>query len=221
MILSAAATRTYAGRNSAAPALSGRSKARGRSARIASAALLALGLSLGGCASGSYPVASVTEANSQVRSGYGISAGDQVKVTVFDEPSLTGEFEVDGAGDLSMPLIDKIPVAGRTPQEISNMITAKLTQGGYVLSPKVSVEVLQYRPVYVLGEVSQPGEYPYTPDLTVFQAVAKAGGFTPRANKTAVVLERSGWDQPHEIRLTDQPLMIAPGDTIIVKESFL
>ncbi len=176
---------------------------------------------LAGCASTDYPVSSVADANVSASTGYAVAAGDSLKVTVFDEPSLTGEFVIDSAGNLAMPLIEKVAVAGKTPNEVAGLITTQLKAGGYVLDPKVSVETLAYRPVYVLGEVSQPGEYPYSPDLTFFQAIAKAGGFTPRANKTMVVLQRSAWSTPRTIKLTDEPLMIAPGDTVIIEESFL
>lgn len=190
-------------------------------AALVSGALAVLGLTLAGCAGSSYPSSSVSAANSAVASGYSVAAGDNLKITVFDEPSLTGEFQVDSSGDLAMPLIEKVAVTGKTPNEVAGLISAQLKAGGYVLDPKVSVETLAYRPVYVLGEVSNPGEYPYSPDLTFFQAIAKAGGFTPRANKTSVVLQRAAWSTPRVIKLTDEPLMIAPGDTVIIEESFL
>ena len=190
-----------------------------RAASVSGAA--ALGLALSSCAGTGYPSSSVADANTSVSSGYAVAAGDNLKITVFDEPSLTGEFQIDSAGDLAMPLVEKVPVVGKTPNEVAGLISSSLRSGGYVLDPKVSVEVLAYRPVYVLGEVAQPGEYPYSPDLTFFQAVAKAGGFTPRANKSVVVLQRAAWSTPRTIKLTDQPLMIAPGDTVIIEESFL
>lgn len=190
-------------------------------AALVSGAMAMTALGLSGCASNDYPTSSVANANTTVSSGYAVAAGDNLKVTVFDEPSLTGEFLIDSAGNLAMPLIEKVPVAGRNPNEVAGLISSQLKAGGYVLDPKVSVEVLAYRPVYVLGEVAQPGEYPYSPDLTFFQAIAKAGGFTPRANKTMVVLQRSAWSTPRTIKLTDEPLIIAPGDTVIIEESFL
>lgn len=188
---------------------------------LLSGAMAVVALGLAGCASTGYPTSSVSEANNTVNSGYAVAAGDNLKITVFDEPSLTGEFQVDSSGDLAMPLIEKVAVTGKTPNEVAQAIGTQLRSGGYVLDPKVSVEVLAYRPVYVLGEVDQPGEYPYSPDLTFYQAIAKAGGFTPRANKTIVVLQRSAWSTPRTIKLTNEPLMIAPGDTVIIEESFL
>ena len=85
--------------------------------------------------------------------------------------------------------------------------------------PRVAVEVMQYRPIYVLGEVGRPGEYPYANELTFLQAVAKAGGFTARANKDSVVLQRAGAAE-RLVELGDAPLMVAPGDTVIVREAF-
>ncbi|GGD72191.1 polysaccharide biosynthesis/export family protein [Croceicoccus mobilis] len=188
---------------------------------LMAASCLALGLALTGCGGADYPVASISDANATIANGYTVAAGDQLKVTVFDEPSLTGEFQVDSAGDLAMPLIEKVAVTGKTPNEVAMLVTSQLKAGGYVLDPKVSVEVMGYRPVYVLGEVGEPGEYPYAPELTIYQAIAKAGGFSPRANKTSVVLQRASWASPRVIKLTGEPLMIAPGDTVIVEESFL
>lgn len=188
---------------------------------LVSGAIAMTGFGLSGCASTGYPTASVSEANTSVSAGYAVAAGDNLKITVFDEPSLTGEFQIDSAGNLAMPLIEKVAVTGKTPNEVAALIGTELKSGGYVLDPKVSVEVLAYRPVYVLGEVTQPGEYPYSPDLTFFQAIAKAGGFTPRANKTMVVLQRAAWSTPRAIKLTDEPLIIAPGDTVMIEESFL
>jgi protein involved in polysaccharide export with SLBB domain len=186
-----------------------------RTSVTASAVLLLLSA----CASTDVPAASVSEANSLVHNGYVLSAGDKVKITVFDEPSLTGEFQVGSGGELALPLIEPLPVAGRSPSDVAAEITSALADGGYVLEPRVSVEMLQYRPVYILGEVSNPGEYPYTGELTFLQAVAKAGGFTPRADKGRVVLQRAGTGD-RLIELGESPLMVAPGDTLIVRQSF-
>ena len=123
---------------------------------LLSGAMAAAVLGLSGCASTGYPSASVSEANTSVNSGYAVAAGDNLKITVFDEPSLTGEFQIDSSGDLAMPLIEKVSVAGMNPNEVAQAIGTNLKSGGYVLDPKVSVEVLAYRPVYVLGEVDQP-----------------------------------------------------------------
>ena len=138
----------------------------------------------------------------------------------FDEPTLTGEFGVGLDGSLSLPLINAMQAVGQTPGELSAKITSALAAGGYVLSPRVSVEVAQHRPFYILGEVNAPGEYPYIGDLTVEQAIAKAQGYSARANKSEVVLRRQGWAEGRKVRLGSTPLLIAPGDTITVQEAF-
>jgi polysaccharide biosynthesis/export protein len=165
------------------------------------------------------PTLTAAQLNSELATGYRVAAGDRVKVTVFDEPTLTGEYLIGVGGSLSMPLISSIAVEGRNIAEIEATIAEKLKVGGYVLLPKVSVEILRHRPFYILGEVNKPGEYPYTGDLTFEQAVATAGGFTPRANRRNISLRRQGWANSQRVRLSDQALKIAPGDTISVRES--
>lgn len=177
-------------------------------------------LLLAGCAGSDLSVLSVADANAGLTQGYRIAGGDRLKVAVFDEPTLTGEFSVGLDGRLSLPLIAPIQAAGLAPEQLAAQITAALADGGYVLSPRVSVEVSQHRPFYILGEVTAPGEYPYTGDLTAEQAIAKARGYTPRANKSEVILRREGWSEAKRIRLGTMPLLIAPGDTITVQEAF-
>ena len=172
------------------------------------------------CAASDLPLVSVADANSGLVQGYRIADGDKLKVTVFDEPTLTGEFGVGLDGSLSLPLIKSMQASGQTPSELATKITSALAAGDYVLSPRVSVEVSQHRPFYILGEVNAPGEYPYIGDLTVDQAIAKAKGYSARANKSEVVLQRQGWTQGRRVRLDSAPLLIAPGDTITVQEAF-
>jgi polysaccharide export outer membrane protein len=179
----------------------------------------AMAAALASCTTTQLPRMSVTEANSQIHEGYVLTAGDRLKVTVFDEPNLTGEYQVGARGDLALPLIDAIEAEGSSPEDLAATIAAALAEGGYVLDPRVAVEVMQYRPIYVLGEVGRPGEYPYANELTFLQAVAKAGGFTARANKDSVVLQRAGAAE-RLVELGDAPLMVAPGDTVIVREAF-
>jgi polysaccharide biosynthesis/export protein len=184
--------------------------------------LPAIGASLfmASCATSDLPQVSVTDANAGLVQGYRIADGDKLRVTVFDEPTLTGEFGVGLDGSLSLPLINSMQASGQTPSELGAKITSALAAGGYVLSPRVSVEVSQHRPFYILGEVNAPGEYPYIGDLTVDQAIAKAKGYSARANKSEVVLQRQGWTQGRRVRLDSAPLLIAPGDTITVQEAF-
>jgi polysaccharide biosynthesis/export protein len=172
------------------------------------------------CAASDLPQVSAADANAGLGQGYRIADGDKLRVTVFDEAALTGEFGVGLDGSLSLPLISSLQASGQTPNELAAKITSALAAGGYVLSPRVSVEVSQHRPFYILGEVNAPGEYPYIGDLTVDQAIAKAKGYSPRANKSEVVLQRHGWTEGRRVRLGSAPLLIAPGDTITVQEAF-
>lgn len=183
-------------------------------------AAIGAGLLLVSCATSNLSLVSVTEANVGLSQGYRIAGGDKLKVSVFDEPTLTGEFGVGLGGNLSLPLIAPMQVSGLAPDQLAAKIATALAEGGFVLTPRVTVEVSQHRPFYILGEVAAPGEYPYIGDLTVEQAIAKARGYTPRANKSEVVLRRHGWNEGKRVRLGTMPLLIAPGDTITVQEAF-
>lgn len=182
---------------------------------VASACLLGAG-----CATNDLPVQTAAVANSEVAEGYFVDAGDQVKVTVFDEETLSGEFEVGSGGTLAMPLIEPLIIKDMTPGAVATLIETKLKEGGFVLYPKVAVEILEHRSFFILGEVNAPGEYPHNGELTLEQAVAKAGGFTPRAEKKSVVLKRQMWASSRLIRLDNTALKVAPGDTITIRESF-
>jgi len=182
--------------------------------------LLVFALALASCAGPNLAVMSVTQANGQLAQGYQIGAGDKLRVTVFDEPDLTGEFSVGEEGHLALPLIDAFDASGMGPAQVGEAIAQRYLVGGYVLSPRVSVEVLEYRPYFILGEVNTPGEYEYGDRLTLDQAVAKAAGYTPRADRSSVILLRQDWDTARRIQLDGTPLEIAPGDTITVREAF-
>ncbi len=172
------------------------------------------------CASNNLSVLSAPQANSELVSGYLIGAGDQLKVTVFDEETLSGEYDVGIGGILALPLLDPIVVQDKGPTQVAKLIETSLAEGGYVLYPKVSVEILEHRSFFILGEVTTPGEYPHNGELTLEQAVAKAGGYTARAEKRSVILRRQGWAENKLVELGQTALKIAPGDTITVKESF-
>ena len=149
---------------------------------------------------------------------YRLGTADKVRVTVFGETELSGEYEVDGSGFLRMNLIGQVRAAGLTIQEFERDLKAKLEEG-YLKDAKVSVEVTNYRPFYIIGEVNKPGEYPYSNDMTILNAVAKAGGYTYRANETNVYLRRNG--SMDEIAVpADQRTKIHPGDVIRIPERF-
>lgn len=172
------------------------------------------------CASNTLTVMSASQANSELALGYPIDAGDKLKITVFDEEPLTGEYNVGMGGALSLPLLEPIVVKNMNPKQVAQLIEERLSAGGYVLYPRVSVDILEYRPFFILGEVAAPGAYPHGGELTLEQAVAKAGGYTPRAKRSAVVLKRQDWAESKLIKQGDAALRVAPGDTIIVQEAF-
>ena len=149
---------------------------------------------------------------------YQLGSGDQLRVIVFGEENLSGEFLVDGGGTVSMPLIGELEAAGKTVQQFRVELEQRLSNG-YLTNPRVSAEVLNYRPFYILGEVEESGEYPFSDGLTVMNAVARAGGFTYRANTRVVFIQRAGTSSEVETPLS--PLLrVMPGDTIRIGERF-
>ena len=149
---------------------------------------------------------------------YRLDAGDRVKVTVFGQQDLSGEFEVDGAGRLSLPLIQHVQARGSTLAELEQAITGKL-KPDFLKNPRVSVEVLNYRPFYILGEVKNPGSYPFVNGMTVINAVALAGGYTYRAKENTVIIVRAG-DAKRKPLPADHDTVVLPGDVIEVPERF-
>lgn len=176
---------------------------------IALLALVAL-LPLGGCANGvgTVPLPDASR-------DYVLGVGDSLRITVFGQDSLTGEYRVDARGAVSFPLINDVDAAGYTTSELEHAIKTKLDPA-YVIDPRVSIEVLNYRAIYVLGEVQSPGRYEYAPNMTVMQAIASAGGHTYRANENTVELTRHVKGALSTFTI-DQKTMIKPGDTIVVK----
>ena len=149
---------------------------------------------------------------------YKVGAGDKVRIIVFGEDALTGEFFVSGGGKIAFPLIGDIDVLGLTIPEIQAAVEAKL-KDGYLKQPKVSAEVLNYRPFYILGEVMKPGEYPYTNGLTVLNAVATAQGFTYRADTKKVYIKRAA-TTAEDVQPLTPGTPVEPGDTIRIGERF-
>jgi polysaccharide export outer membrane protein len=147
---------------------------------------------------------------------YKLGSGDKVRVTTFGEQNLTGEFQVSGTGKIALPLVGEIDALGLTAPQLAERVQNALKQG-YLKDPHVSIEVLNYRPFYILGEVKSPGTYPYTNGLTVKNAVATAGGFTYRANEKKVFIKRVDADKEKAYPLTDLT-PVAPGDTIRIVE---
>ncbi len=154
--------------------------------------------------------------SSAQETGYQLGAGDRVRVVVFGEEELSGEFELDGQGDFSMPLIGTINANTTTSRQLEEQI-AVLLRDGFLKNPRVSVEVLNYRPFYIMGEVNQPGSYPYRAGITILNAAAIAGGFTFRADEKDIVVRRGGKGEAVKM---PADTIVQPGDVIRVKESF-
>lgn len=151
--------------------------------------------------------------------GYRLGAGDRVRVTVFGQPDLTGEYLVDGTGKLAFPLVGQLSAGSLTASELEQAIASKL-RPDYLKDPKVSVVVLTYRPFYIVGEVKTPGSYAYVSGMTVINAVALAGGFTYRARESSFYLDRTGRDGK-KTRLEAAPeTPVQPGDVITVRERY-
>jgi protein involved in polysaccharide export with SLBB domain len=167
----------------------------------------------------SLPAAAQPASPSSETSGdYQLGIADELRITVFNEPNLSGQFVVNSNGMLSLPLIGEVRAAGATIDELRNQITTKLGDG-YLLNPKVSLQVLTFRPFYILGEVNKPGKYAYSSGLTVLNAVATAEGFTYRANKRKVFVKHAGSSDEKPVALTPAT-PVQPGDTIRIGERY-
>jgi len=182
---------------------------------------MAAAIVLAGCAGqGPVPMAAadVTATNGNFAEAYKLGAGDELRVIVFGEPDLSGEFEIDGSGAFSMPLIGQLDAFQLTVVELEKAIAAKLTEG-YLIDPRVNVEVLNYRPFYIVGEVKDGGEFPYISGMHAVKAVAIAGGYTYRANTQKVMITRKGTAEEIEMPAS-QGTAIFPGDVIRIPERY-
>jgi len=177
--------------------------------------LFGLGACMGG-GGGDLPLAEPVDTDAP----YTLGSGDKLRIIVFGEQTLTGEYQVTGGGDVSFPLIGNIKAAGLTVEELQEALRTKLA-GGYIDDPRVSAEIIDYRPFYILGEVQRPGQYPYSVGMTVDQAVAAAGGFTFRANTRTLFIKPALANSERVLDRRRSPAFpIRPGDTIRVAERF-
>jgi polysaccharide export outer membrane protein len=192
---------------------------RARAGGVATACALALAalstLALDGCAGPRSTAATPLTTAAAATTSYKLGSGDRVRVVVFGQENLSGEFGLDGGGHFAMPLIGEIQAGGLTTRELELQIRQKFMTG-YLLDPQIGVEVLNYRPFYILGEVKNPGSYPYVDGMAALNAVALAGGFTYRAKQGEFLLRRG--DSAGVQVGGDHVLM--PGDTITVEERF-
>jgi polysaccharide biosynthesis/export protein len=149
---------------------------------------------------------------------YRLDTGDKLRVVVFGQEGLSNSYFVDAAGQVTIPLIGAVSARGLTTQALARAVATKL-RAGFIRDPHVAIEVETYRPFFILGEVTQPGQYPYVPNMTVETAVAIAGGFTPRAYRYDVKVDRPTAGETMRSRAA-VPLLtrVEPGDTIVIKE---
>lgn len=150
-----------------------------------------------------------------LKAEYRLGPGDKLNVVVFGQQDLSGEFEIDGSGNMSLPLIGQFKAGGLTLAQVTESLRETLDEQ-FVVDPRLSLEVTNYRPFYILGEVNRPGRYDYVNGLTARQAVAIAGGFTRRGRTTDVVLVRDGEAGP-AFTFIDLDAPVLPGDTVQIE----
>ncbi len=148
---------------------------------------------------------------------YHLGPGDQVRIITFGEDTLTGEFRLSDSGNIAVPLLGSVNADGLTPGQLASRIETSLKQRNLFKNPSVSVEILAYRPFFILGEVNKPGQYPFQPGMTVLTAVAVAGGFTYRAVQDYASIVREQGNHAEEGKVS-RSTVVEPGDTITVFE---
>lgn len=185
-------------------------------AMIAGAALIT------GCGGGpdthaGVPVVVIDEhAPATMEEPYRLGTGDTIRMLVYNEPKRSGDFEVDGSGQVALPLIGELQVKDLTVREFEAAVQERLREG-YLVDPRVSAEITNYRPFFITGDVTSPGRYPFSAGLTVQNAIALAGGYTVWADPQRVLVDRTGRDE-----LLDVPdlrrFRVLPGDTIRIPQ---
>ncbi|KZB66890.1 polysaccharide biosynthesis protein [Thalassospira lucentensis] len=149
---------------------------------------------------------------------YTIDSGDKLRITVFDEESLSGDFSVGADGSVTLPLIGTVKLRDLTPQAAQKTIANALADD-YLRHPVVSIDVIHFRPVYIIGEVNEPGEYGYASGMNVLNAVALGGGYTYRADQDDIIIMRGRDDNRVEIQASEQSIVL-PGDIIHITERY-
>lgn len=184
-----------------------------RASRLSLIAVVLSALALAGCMRTAAPVA---YGYAPPDEPYRLDSGDRLRVVVYGQDGLTNTYTVDAGGSITMPLIGAVRARGLAPAELAAAVTAHLKKG-YLREPYVAAEVEAYRPFFILGEVAAPGQYPYVPNMTVESAVAIAGGFTPRAQRSGIKVTRvseSGTAQA----MVPPGTLLRPGDTVVIPE---
>ena len=182
--------------------------------RVVLLLVLVLG-ALAGCANG---YTSVEALRAPIDTPYRLASGDRVRMIVFGQETLSNSFNVDSVGNVSLPLIGAVRAQGLTTSELESSVEARF-RNGYLRDPRVAIEVEAYRPFFVLGEVTTAGQYPFINGMTAQNAIAVAGGFTPRGEQSHVEITRvvNGRQVTAAVPLN---FPVRPGDTIVVEERF-
>jgi len=185
--------------------------------------LLTLSLVASAC-SGGITARPVSEAERQAleKAALGpplLQAGEKIRVTVYGEASLSGDYQIDPSGFVSLPLAGTVKAADLTQQELEQELAVKFSSG-YLKNPKITVSIAEFRPFYIVGEVEHPGSYPFTGGLTALSAIAIAGGTTYRASQSRVLIQHSGENIMHQYDLS-APIPILPGDIIQVPRRYI
>jgi protein involved in polysaccharide export with SLBB domain len=149
---------------------------------------------------------------------YILGPGDKIRVNVFGQADLGGEYVIDGAGFVQLPLIGQTKAAGQTATALQKEIAAKFGDG-FLVNPSIDVEVIAYRPFYIIGEVKAPGQYAYVNGMSILNAVALAGGYTDRANKSEAYIRRNGSSKEEDLP-ADETTKVNPGDIVRISERF-
>ena len=176
--------------------------------------LLATSVSLGACGGPSANLPYLPPADT---AAYRLGPGDQIRIITVGGQELTGEFRIGADGNIAVPMIGNVAASGLTPVQLGGNVSSRLRQTGLIRNPSVSVEVVAYRPIFVLGEVNRPGQFPFEPGSTVVTAVAVAGGFTYRAVKNDFSVVRTVNGRAIEGRAQRQTFL-QPGDVLTVYE---
>jgi protein involved in polysaccharide export with SLBB domain len=181
--------------------------------------VVAFGLLLSGCYTDFGPVAAQPDPIPVPAAANQLQLGERLTITVYDEPTLTGVYDINPAGVVVMPLIGSVKAVGRTPSELARVITDRFKRGKFLEQPKVTVVVVEFKSIYIFGEVARPGQYPYQSGLNVLSAITTAGGLTYRGSKDTVLIQHAGQPVWNEYPLLSS-VTVLPGDLIRVPERY-
>jgi len=179
--------------------------------------ILVLGLGIAGCRTDFGPVVLEPDPVAPSNVAARLQTGDRIKMTVYGEPNLSGFYDISPSGTITLPLVGTIRAAGRPRSELEREITRRYTET--LQEPKVAIEVVEFRPFFVMGEAERPGQYPYRSGLNVLTAISTAGGLTYRASRSTVLVQHSGETVWREYALTSN-VLVSPGDLIRVPERY-